>query len=176
MLTDQPAERFRPGAVLHAEGSAEPLTIASAVPVADGPGWRITFREVPDRTVAEGLRGAYLEAVVDPAASLKRGEYYWHEVVGATVRGVDGAELGRVEDVYRVGETEVLVVRGGPHGELDIPVVRTLVRVFAPRRGEITVDAALLDLPGQAASEPGPRRRAPRRRSRRPARPAEETA
>ena len=33
VLTDRPAERFRPGAVLHPEGSARPLTIASAAPV-----------------------------------------------------------------------------------------------------------------------------------------------
>jgi 16S rRNA processing protein RimM len=166
VLTDRPAERFRPGAVLHREGSAEPLTIASAAPVADGPGWRLTFRELPDRTAAERLRGAYLEAPVDPAAPLGRGEYYWHEVIGAAVRGVDGEELGRVDDVYRVGETEVLVVRGGRHGEFDLPVVRTLVRVFAPRRGEIVVESGALDL-RPPAPEP-PRASTPRRRSRHP--------
>ena len=148
-----------------------PLTIASAAPVADGPGWRLVFRELPDRTAVERLRGAYLEAVLSPAEALGRGEYFWHEIIGSTVKDVDGTELGRVDDIYRVGETEVLVVRGGSPGEFDIPVVRSLIRVFAPRRGEIVVDGASLDLgaPAGPRDDDAPRPRAPRRRTRRPA-------
>jgi 16S rRNA processing protein RimM len=171
ILTDRPEARFRPGSILFREGSSEPLRVTAAAPVADGPGWRVRFEEVADRNAAEGLRGSYLEAVLDPAESLGRGEFFWHEVVGAAVRGVDGTELGRVEDIYRVAETEVLVVRGGPHGDFDVPVVRQLIRIFAPRRGEIVVDGTALDLAASASArddEP-PRRKAPRRRSRRKA-------
>lgn len=146
VLTDRPDERFAPGVVLHPEGSDRPLTIASAVPVADGPGWRLRFDEVPDRTAADGLRGIYLEASVAPGAGLGRGEVYWHEVIGVTVRAVDGTALGVVRDVYRAGGAEVYVVRDGPVGEFDLPAVRAFIRVFAPRRGEIVVDAEALDL------------------------------
>jgi hypothetical protein len=41
----------------------------------------------------------------------------------------------------------VFVVSGGPVGEFDLPAVRAFIRVFAPRRGEIVVDADALDLP-----------------------------
>ena len=41
---------------------------------------------------------------------LGKGEYYWHEVIGTTVRGTDGAELGAVQDIYRIGDTEVFEV------------------------------------------------------------------
>lgn len=78
--------------------------------------------------------------------ALGRGEYYWHEVIGVSVTDVTGRELGTVSDIYRVGEAEVFVVRGGPAGEFDVPAVRAFVRIFAPRRGEIVVDAAALDL------------------------------
>ena len=64
-----------------------------------------------------------------------------------------GAELGKVADVYRAGETEVYVVRGGPAGEFDVPAVRDVITTFAPERGELVVDE----------SGPGPRRRAGRR-------------
>ena len=154
--------------MLHREGSEDPLTIVSAEPVADGPGWRVRFREIPDRNAADSLRGAYLEAVVDPVRELDRGEYYWHEVVGTAVRGVDGAELGTVRDVYRVAETEVFEVAGGPFGPFDLPAVRDFIRVFAPRRGEIVVDAEALDLqPPPDRGTPGDRPRAPRRRNNR---------
>ena len=145
VLTDRPDERFTVGAVLHREGSDEPLTIGWSAPVEDGPGWRLRFRELPDRTAAETLRGAYLESAAG-AEGLARGEYWWHEVIGVRVTDVSGRELGSVEDVYRAGGAEVFVVRGGPVGEFDVPAVRAFVRIFAPRRGEIVIDADALDL------------------------------
>ena len=167
VLTDRPDERFVTGAVLHREGDDRPLTIASAQAIEDGPGWRIRFAEVTTRDAADTLRGAYLEAIVRPDDDLGRGTYYWHEVVGATVRGVDGTELGTVRDIYRVGETEVYVVAGGPFGSFDVPGVRAFIRIFAPRRGEIVVDADALDLRAPRSLEPDPDRpKAPRRRSR----------
>jgi 16S rRNA processing protein RimM len=169
VLTDHPEARFTVGRVLHREGDDRPLTIASAEAIADGPGWRVRFREVTNRDGADTLRNVYLETVVRPDEELGRGEYYWHEVVGAAVRGVDGTELGTVRDVYRVGETEVFTVAGGPFGSFDLPAVRAFIRIFAPRRGEIVVDAEALDLRAPRSREPDPDRpKAPRRRTRRP--------
>jgi 16S rRNA processing protein RimM len=166
VLTDQPETRFATGRMLHREGDDRPLTIASAEAVADGPGWRLRFDEVASRDAADTLRGAYLEAVVRPEEELARGEYYWHEVIGVSVRGTDDAELGTVRDVYRVGENEVFVVSGGPFGSFDLPAVRPFVRIFAPRRGEIVVDADSLDLRPPRSRAPDPDRpKAPRRRS-----------
>ena len=115
-----------------------------------------------------------------PDAELGRGEYYWHEVIGVTVRGVDGADLGTVRDVYRIGETDVFTVDGGPVGSFDLPAVRAFIRVFAPRRGEIVVDADSLDLRPPRGGPPiriarrrlaahATRARHPRRPPRRPA-------
>ena len=146
VLTDQPAERFVPAALLYPEGGDRALTIASAAPVENGPGWRLRFEEVPDRTSAEALRGLYLETLVRSDAELARGEYYWHEVIGVPVTATDGTVLGVVRDVYRAGGAEVFVVRDGPVGEFDLPAVRAFVRVLAPRRGEIVADADALDL------------------------------
>jgi 16S rRNA processing protein RimM len=172
VLTDRPADRFVPGAVLYLEGGAEPLTIAGAEEIVDGPGWRIRFRELTTRDAADTLRGAYLEAVVRPEEDLSRGSYYWHEVIGTPVRGVDGAELGTVQDIYRVGETEVFVVGGGTVAGFDLPAVRAFIRIFAPRRGEIVVDAESLDLrPARVRGSDPDRPRAPRRRGRRPTTP-----
>ena len=166
VLTDRPEARFAAGSVLHVEGDARPLTIAWSQPVEDGPGWRLRFREVPDRAASEPLRERYLEIEVDPREDLNAGAAYWHEVVGSVVRDSTGAELGRVADVYRAGETEVYVVRGGPAGEFDLPAVRHVITTFAPERGELIVDEAVLDLAAppvdSRSSEPRPPRRRPR--------------
>ena len=166
VLTDRPEQRFRPGIVLYREGDTAPLTIASAEAVQDGPGWRMRFEEVSSRDAADTLRGVYLETEVRPEAELARGEVYWHEVVGVTVTDVDGTDLGTVQDVYRVAETEVYIVRGERYGTFDLPAVRAFIRIFAPRRGEIVVDAAALDLqPPKARPSGDERPRAPRRKS-----------
>ena len=164
VLTDNPEARFAAGSVLHREGEQRPLTILAAQPVEDGPGWRLRFREIRDRPASEQLRDAYLEIEVDRSADLADGAAYWHEVIGSVVRDSAGAELGRVADVYRAGESEVYVVRGGPPGEFDLPAIRDVITTFAPERGEIIVDEVVLDLGGAPVDAPertssGPRRR-----------------
>jgi 16S rRNA processing protein RimM len=141
--------------VLHREGSDAPLTIETAAPVGDGPGWRLGFEEIHDRSGAERLRSAYLEIPVDRDAELEPGQAWWHEVIGAEVHGSDGRLLGTVADVYRAGEAEVYVVRGGPAGEFDVPSVRSIVTTFDPRGAGLVIDEAALDL-GTPAAEPRP--------------------
>ncbi len=162
ILTDHPEARFARGAVLFREGTDLPLTINEAVPITDGPGWRVRFREIPDRTAADTLRGVYLEGDVPPGDGPARGAAYWHEVVGTPVVGVDGEALGTVADIYRVADNDVYVVRGGPRGEFDVPAVRDFIRIFAPRRGEIVVDAVALDIgpprPPKPVRPPRPRK------------------
>ena len=164
VLTDRPEERFAPGRVLVREGTSAPLTIVASAAIEDGPGWRLQFREVGSRSAAERLREAYLETLVDREADLEPGAAYWHEVIGTEVRGLDGEVLGKVADVYRIGESEVIVVQGGPAGEFDLPVVKDIVRVFAPERGEIVVDEGVLDLGAPPVDEPVAR--PPRKRPR----------
>jgi 16S rRNA processing protein RimM len=149
-LTDLAEKRFAVGKSLFVEGSDAAFTVVESVP--DSLGWRVRFAEVTDRTAAERLRDVYLEAVVAPGEELPRGEFYWHQVVGATVKDVDDSVLGEVVDMYRAGGAEVMVVKG-PRGELDVPVVRAVVRIFAPARGEIVVDGEALGLRGE---EPEP--------------------
>ena len=167
VLTDRPEQRYALGQVLHVECDARPLTVVAAQAVEDGPGWRLLFREVSDRAAAERLRDAYLEVAVDRSDDLESGAAYWHEVIGSAVRDSQGVELGRVAEVYRAGEREVYVVRGGPPGEFDLPAIRDVITTFAPERGELVVDETVLDLGGAPVDGPAERKTAkPRRRHR----------
>lgn len=155
VLTDRPEARFATGNVLYLEGDARPLTISASQPVEDGPGWRLRFAEATDRAAAERLRDAYLEIEVERTADLDAGAAYWHEVIGSTVRDSAGSVLGTVADVYRAGESEVYVVRGGPAGEFDLPAIRDVITTFAPERKELVIDEAVLDLGGAPVDGPG---------------------
>jgi len=159
ILTDRPEARFAPGQTLFVEGTDAPLTVARAGPVEDGPGWRVAFEEIPDRAAAERLRDTYLEIAVEGEPELAGGEVYWHQVIGSEVRGREGRVLGRVTDVYRAGEREVYVVRGGDVGDFDLAAVKGTVVEFAPERGEIVIDEAALDLDTMAAAPKAAKRR-----------------
>jgi 16S rRNA processing protein RimM len=143
ILTDRPQVRFAVGAVLHPEGAARSLTVVESAPVADGPGWWLRFREVPDRAAAEALKDVYLEIPADAPA--EPGTWRWHEIIGLTARTTDGRDLGVVRDVYRAGGAEVYLVRG-PWGEVDVPAVRGVVVELDPPRGVLLVDAEALAL------------------------------
>jgi 16S rRNA processing protein RimM len=146
-LSDRAGERLAVGRVLYVEGRETELTVVESTP--DALGWRLRFAEVPDRNAAEALRDVYLEAVVAPGEELPRGEFYWHEIIGATVKDVDESVLGKVVDIYRAGGADVVVVRG-PAGEIDVALVKAVVLVFDPVRGEIVVDGEALGLRGDA--------------------------
>jgi len=75
-------------------------------------------------------------------------------------------DRGIVASMLDLAGAGVFEVTGGPFGTFELPAVRAFIRVFAPRRGEIVVDADALDL--RAPRDRGPaaeRPRAPRRRT-----------
>jgi 16S rRNA processing protein RimM len=90
----------------------------------------LAFDGVGDRTAAEALRGWTLSVARSDLPPLGEGEFYYEDVVGATVRGPDGTELGRVAEILRTS-TDVLVVRG-PGRELLVPVVEGFVEAVGP--------------------------------------------
>lgn len=132
------------GTTLTIEGTDRKLTIAESSAVADGPGWWLTFGEIPSREAADGLRDLYLE-IDAPVEEREPGRWFFHELEGLAVRTTTGEDLGTIEEIYRAGGAEVFVVRG-PRGELDIPGVKGIVAELAPERGEMIVDMDMLDM------------------------------
>lgn len=142
VLSDDPT-RFVVGSRMYLEGSDRILTVAWVQD--DGPGLLLRFEEVTSREAADVLRQRYLE-VPHPARPLPEGEFYWHELMDVPVLADDGEVLGKVADIFRTGGGEILVVRGGRHGELLVPTVKAVVRALEPRAGRIVVDREALGL------------------------------
>ena len=165
VLSDEP-ERFAVGAVLFAEGDERPLTVAWTGPSKQG--LLVRFEELPTRESAEHLPRRYLE--VPAAGPLPEGTYYWHQLHGLAVTTTGGEPLGTVADVFRAGEAEVYVVRGGPLGEIMVPAVASVIVELDPGAGRLVVDPVALDLP--AAPPRRRRRQEVTRRSRKAARAA----
>ncbi|HEU5483659.1 MAG TPA: ribosome maturation factor RimM [Microlunatus sp.] len=123
--TDEPSRRFAPGVVLRPEGGGPGLTVST---VRDHGGrLLIRFREHPDRTAVEPLRGTVLVVDVDPAERPGDAEeYYDHQLTGLRVLDAGGVEVGTVTDVVHLPEQDLLEVATASGSRL-VPFVEALV-------------------------------------------------
>ena len=115
--------RFQPDARLLLEDGRE-LTIEASRP--HGHRILVKFREVPDRTAAEALRGQVLLVRAADAPPAPEGAFWVHQVVGLDVVTEGGRELGRVGSVLHNPANDVWVTEG-PSGELLIPALRDVI-------------------------------------------------
>jgi 16S rRNA processing protein RimM len=107
----------------------------------------VRFEGVRDRDAAGELRGTWL--IVDSstlAPSDDPDEFHDSELVGLTVRTVDGTEVGVVEDVLHSGQ-DLLAVRAGTR-EILVPFVKAIVTDVDVASGVLVIDPppGLIDL------------------------------
>lgn len=131
-LTDLP-ERFAVGSALFLEGEEVARRVTSMEPGGRSPVLRL--EGIDGRDAAAALAGRYLEAEARP---LPEGSLYWHQIVGLQVTDEEGADLGRVVEVFRAGENEVYRIEG-PGGELLLPALRDVVRLIDLEAGRMVV-------------------------------------
>lgn len=103
-------DRFAPGVEVWVDGIAS--TVASARPHQGRP--LVRFAHVPDRTAAELLRGALVEAA--PVDAVELDTYLASELIGVRVLGADGVLLGMV-----TGLVEMPAIAGYDLLEVDAP-------------------------------------------------------
>ncbi|MCU0263604.1 MAG: ribosome maturation factor RimM [Candidatus Nanopelagicales bacterium] len=119
--------RFSPGAVLLLSGRAG---LPASITVA-GHRWQnarliLSVEGIEDRTAAETLRGAVLEAEVDLTETAED-EFHDLALVGLAVRQLDGTQLGRISEVLHLPGQDVLAVARTDGAELLVPFVRQIV-------------------------------------------------
>lgn len=140
--TDSPDERFVPGAVLTArlrDRSVRPVTVSSVR--AHSGRLLVRFDEVPDRTVAETMRGAQLLVDADELPpSDDPDAFYDHELEGLAAVLVDGAEVGTVSEISRGPGGELLVVKLPDGTEALVPFVREIVPEVDVKGGRVVLD------------------------------------
>jgi 16S rRNA processing protein RimM len=145
--TDEPELRFADGSRLDTDPSAlGPLTVA-------GSRWHsgellVRFEGVADRDAAAELRGTWL--LVDSATIAPPDdpdEFRDTDLVGLSVRTVDGSQVGTIDDVLHSGQ-DVLVIRSADGRSIMVPFVKPLVPDVDIPGGVLTIDppAGLLNL------------------------------
>ncbi|WP_285725068.1 ribosome maturation factor RimM [Psychromicrobium xiongbiense] len=146
VLTDNPEERFVPGAVFATDPASHgTLTVASAR-------WNkaillLEFEEIVDRSAAEALRGArLLLETADEEGDDEEG-WYERELQGLSVR-VGDRVVGTVAALQTMPAQDLLVVKTTSGAEVLVPFVEEIVPEVSVTGGYIVLNppGGLFDL------------------------------
>jgi 16S rRNA processing protein RimM len=137
--TDEPDERFAPGAVLSVDGPVSSLVV-------DRAHWHsgrllVAFRDVHDRNAAEALRGLLLHVErADDAMPDGEDEYYDSALVDCSVELTDGTPVGVVADVVHLPAQDLLSVRTPDDRDVLVPFVSLFVPTVDVTARRIVID------------------------------------
>lgn len=93
---------------------------------------------ITDREAAAFVRGAAIAVPRSALPAPAQGEYYWTDLIGLSVVNRNGADLGRVAEIFSTGANDVVVVRGDR--ERLIPFVEPVLLGVELERGRLLVD------------------------------------
>ncbi len=102
------------------------------------PGVVLKLRGIDNRTMAELLRGRYLEVPEESARPLTEGRFYHHQVVGLAVHTSSGRPLGTIAEVLERPANDVWVSREGVVEHL-IPATKDAVVEVDVESGRVVV-------------------------------------
>jgi len=88
-----------------------------------------------DRTSAQSLKNSEIAVQRSQLPSVRKGQYYWVDLIGLEVVNLKGEALGVVDELFATGGNDVLRVQG--ERERLIPLIPQVVR-------EVNLDAALI--------------------------------
>lgn len=137
--TDEPDLRFARGARLDTDPSGVGPLVVTATRWHSGE-LLVRFEGIADRDDAERLRGTWL--LVDSATIAPPDdpdEFHDTDLVGMSVRTVDGAAVGTVDDVLHPAQ-DVLVVKAADGREFMIPFVKAIVPEVDVKAGYLVID------------------------------------
>jgi 16S rRNA processing protein RimM len=137
--TDEPELRFAKGSRLDTDPvGLGPLTVA-------GTKWHsgellVRFEGISDRDAAAELRGTWLmvdSATIAPPEDPD--EFRDADLVGLSVRTIDGTAVGNVDDVLHSGQ-DVLVIKSADGREIMLPFVKPFVPEVDVSSGYLVID------------------------------------
>lgn len=128
-ITDFSEQRYAVGNKLHLflPGSSHPLELTVKSHRKHKNFDLLTFENYSNINDVEAWKNGILKVAGEELEKLPEGEYYFHQIIGCEVYTIDGAALGKVEEILTPGANDVWVVKGPNNREYLIPYIENVV-------------------------------------------------
>jgi 16S rRNA processing protein RimM len=105
----------------------------------------IKFKEVPDMSFAEKLRGVYITIEEDQLVALPEEHYFIFQIIGLDVYEKD-FYLGKITDIIQTGSNDVYIVKNNER-EILIPALKSIVKEIdlTEKKMSVSLPEGLLD-------------------------------
>lgn len=136
-ISDNP-HRFVKGGRFFTGAKKQELIIESLSP--DGKGlFLVKFLGIDDRDAADTLRNSILTIPKEEAGTLKKGEYYFWQLVGLEVRE-NGDKIGVIKQIIPNLANDLYVMEKVSGGEVLIPALKSVIKEIDTEKGVMTVE------------------------------------
>lgn len=100
----------------------------------------LSFEGHPNINDVEKYRDGILKVAKDNLAELGEDEFYYHQIIGATVYDETGSELGKIKEILSPGANDVWVVQRPKKKDLLLPYIEGVVTKVDVENQRIDVD------------------------------------
>lgn len=127
--TDFPKERFANGATLYlSQTSGEPKELTVQTARQHKGLWLVKFEDYDNINDVQTFRDHELMVTEADQQPLEEGQYYYHQIIGLTVKTLSGRELGKIKEILSPGANDVWVVQRQGQKDLLLPVIDDVVK------------------------------------------------
>ena len=88
---------------------------------------------------AEKYRGCYLKIARKDAKKLPKDTYFIADLIGTTVYTEEGVLLGKVQDIYNSGASDIYVVKDDNDKQILLPAINEVIKDIDIEQEKITV-------------------------------------
>lgn len=140
--TDFPEERYAVGnkLSLFKSDSKTPIVLTVATHRRHKNFDLLTFEGYLTIEMVQGFRDGILKVSENQLSELEGNEYYFHEIIGCTVIGTEGQEIGVITDILQTGANDVWTVKPASGKDHYIPYIEDVVKDIDIENKKITID------------------------------------
>lgn len=140
--TDFPEERYIPGNTLYLflPTSQQPIPLTVSTHRQHKNFDLLTFEGYHSINEVEKWKNAVLKVKADQLSELPEDEFYFHEIIGCTVKDTEENEIGKVTEILTPGANDVWVVKQTNGKEVLIPYIPQVVKQVSVENKEIIID------------------------------------
>jgi len=99
----------------------------------------IKFKGIDKPEDAEALRNSYLNINRKDEPELKEGTYYIVDLIGLDVYSDEGKELGKLDDIYNYGSSDIYVIKDELGKQLLLPAISDVIKEINLEEKKIVV-------------------------------------